>query len=315
MTGLPGTSYSSNGCSCCHVVFEGKLSTAWISPPAVAFQGRFSNIATATVNGVRLFYELTGAGEPLVLVHGSWTSHHSWDRVVPSLCGSFRVLAYDRRGHSNSERPAGQGSVREDVLDLAALIEHLGLGPAWVAGSSFGATITLRLAGERPDLFRGLICHEPPLFSLLAYDPAVAPLLADVEQRITAVVERIASGDHAGAAEQFVETLALGPGTWARLPIEYQQMFIENAPTFLDEANDPEQLAFDLAGIRGFPRPALLTLGDQSPPTFAPVVARLAEVLPRVEVGTFPGAGHIPHATHPDAYVEAILDFTRRHAA
>ena len=190
-------------------------------------------MATANVNGVRLFYELNGTGDVLVLVHESWTSHQNWDLVVPRLIESFRVLTYDRRGHSESERPTGQGSVREDVTDLAALIEHLGLGPAWVAGNSFGASITLRLAGERPDLVRGLLGHEPPLFSLLAQDPAVAPLLEKVGQRIAAVVERIASGDHAGAAEQFVETVALGPGTWAQLPPEFQQTLIENALTFL----------------------------------------------------------------------------------
>jgi pimeloyl-ACP methyl ester carboxylesterase len=89
---------------------------------------------TAKVNGIQLFYELSGTGEiPLILVHGSWASHHIWDLVVPRLAESFRVLAYDRRGHSESQRPTGQGSVREDVADLAALIEHLGLAPAWVA--------------------------------------------------------------------------------------------------------------------------------------------------------------------------------------
>ncbi len=63
-------------------------------------------MAVANVNGVRLFYEVSGAGEvPLVLVHGSWGSHHNWDRVVPGLAESFRVLTYDRRGHSESERP------------------------------------------------------------------------------------------------------------------------------------------------------------------------------------------------------------------
>jgi pimeloyl-ACP methyl ester carboxylesterase len=273
-------------------------------------------MAAAKVNGVRLFYELTGTGAvPLVLVHGSWDSHHDWSLVVPRLADSFRVLTYDRRGHSKSERPTGQGSVREDVADLVALIEHLGLVPAWVVGNSFGASITLRLADARPDLFRGLIAHEPPLFSLLGDDPALAPLLAEVNLRIGAVVERIASGDHAGAAEQFVETVALGPGTWAQVPPEVRQTLIENAPTFLDEASDPEQLAFDLEWIREFSQPALLTLGDQSPPTFAPVVAKLAEALPRVEVVTLPGAGHVPHATHPDAYVEAIIAFTRKHPA
>ncbi|QKT02801.1 alpha/beta hydrolase [Ectothiorhodospiraceae bacterium 2226] len=270
-------------------------------------------MATINVNGVQLFYELNATGDtPLVLVHGSWDSHHGWDPVVPRLADSFRVLAYDRRGHSESQRLDAQGSVREDVADLAALIENLRLAPAWVVGNSFGASITLRLAGERPDLFRGLIAHEPPLFSLLEDDPAMAPLLKEVENEIGAVVERIASGDHAGAAEQFVEKVALGPNTWAQFPPESQQTLIENAPTFLDESNDPEQLAFDLEWIKGFSPPSLLTTGDQSPPMFAPVVAKLADVLPNVEVIALPGAGHIPHATHPDAYVEAIRTFIHR---
>lgn len=270
-------------------------------------------MATITVNGVRLFYQLHGRGDiPLVLVHGSWASHHIWDLVVPSLAESFRVLSYDRRGHSGSERPTAQGSVREDVADLAALIEKLGLGPAWVAGNSFGASITLRLAGERPELFRGLIAHEPPLFSLLADDPNVLPILEEVENRIGAVTKRIASGDHAGAAEQFVETVAFGPNAWAQLPPDFQQTLIENAPTFLDESNDPEQFAFDLEWVKEFTSPSLLTSGDQSPPTFAPVVAQLAGALPKVETMIFPGAGHIPHFTHPDAYVEAIRTFVRK---
>lgn len=270
-------------------------------------------MATINVNGVQLFYELRGTGNtPLVLVHGSWASHHTWDLVVPSLAESFRVLAYDRRGHSESQRLTTQGSVREDVADLAALIENLGLAPAWVAGNSFGASITLRMASERPELFRGLIVHEPPLFSLLADDPAMAPMLKEVENKIGAVVERIASGDHAAAAEQFVETVALGPDTWAQLPPDFQQTLIENAPTFLDESNDPEALAFDLEGIKGFSRPSLLTTGDQSPPTFAPVVAKLADVLSSVETLVLPGAGHIPHTTHPEAYVEAISRFVRK---
>src|SRR5262245_58482811 len=216
-----------------------------------------------TVNGVRLFHELTGAGTlPLVLVHGSWDSHDDWNLVVPRLAGSFRVLTYDRRGHSQSERTTGQGSVREDVADLAALIERLDLGPAVVVGNSFGASIALRLAGERPDLFRGLVAHEPPLFGLLGDDPAQAPRLQEVDRRLRAVVARIASGDHAGAAEEFVETIALGPGAWAQIPPELQKKLIENAPTFLDEARDPEQLGFDLEWIRTFSRPVLLTMGD-----------------------------------------------------
>lgn len=61
-------------------------------------------------SGVELFYDVRGAGEPLVLVHGSWGDHHSWDPVVAPLSASFEVVVYDRRGHSQSERPAGRGA-------------------------------------------------------------------------------------------------------------------------------------------------------------------------------------------------------------
>lgn len=273
-------------------------------------------MSTAKVNGVRLFYELTGSGVvPLVMVHGSWDSHHDWDLVVPRLSETFRILTYDRRGHSQSERPSGQGSVREDVADLAALIKHLELMPAWFVGNSFGASIALRLAGEYPILFRGLIVHEPPLFSLLADDRSVTPMLVAVQKQISAVVERIASGDHAGAAEQFVETVAYGTGTWATLPRKVQEVMIENAPTFLDEANDPEQLNFELESITDFLKPVLFTLGDQSPPSFAPVVSKLSKVFPNAEVVVIPGAGHVPHATHPSIYAKAVIEFTRKHSA
>jgi pimeloyl-ACP methyl ester carboxylesterase len=273
------------------------------------------DMATATVNGVRLFYEVKGAGDvPLVLVHGSWGSHHNWDLVVPQFARSFRVVTYDRRGHSESERPPGQGSLREDAADLAALIEHLGLGPAWVAGGSFGASITLQLAGERSDLLSGIIAHEPPLFAVLANDSVVAHVLDDVKKKMRPVVERIAAGDYAGAAEQFVDKVALGPGTWARLPADIQQIMISNAPTFLDETRDPEQYALDLSGIRAFRRPALLTLGGESPAIYAPVVAKLADTLPRATTHTFAGAGHIPHVTHASAYVETIMTFVRENS-
>ena len=266
-------------------------------------------MATAKVNGVRLFYETSGtSGVPLVLVHGSWTSHAGWRLVVPDSGRVFRVLTFDRRGHSASERPEGQGSVHDDVADLTALIEHLQLGPTWVAGNSFGGSITLRLAAERPDLLRGVIAHEPPLLSLLAGNLEMEPLVGAVRDRIAAVVDRIVSGDHAGAAEQFVETVALGPGAWVQLPPEAQQIMIVNAPTFLDEANDPDQLAIDLGGLAGFPKPALLTKGTLSPPMFAPIVDQIATAMRAADLHVFPTASHIPHVTHPEDYV-AIRGF------
>lgn len=272
-------------------------------------------MTTATANGFRLSYEIFGTGDiPLVMVHGSWLSRRSWDPMVPKLAESVRVFTYDRRGHGDSERPSGQGSVREDVGDLAALIEELGTAPAWVAGHSFGGSITLRLAGERPELLQGIIGHEPPLFSLIADDPTLSPMLEEFARTSAEVAGRIASGDHAGASEQFVEEV-VGPGMWTQFPPEIRRTIIEHAPTYLDEASDPDSIAFDLEWIRGFARPALLTQGDQTTPPFPPVITKLAEALPSAEVSMFEGAGHAIPAEQPARYAEAITAFIRRHTA
>jgi pimeloyl-ACP methyl ester carboxylesterase len=256
--------------------------------------------------------QTAGTGDvPLVMVHGSWDSLRAWDFVVPRLERHFRVVTYDRRGHGGSERLATQGSVREDVADLAALIEQVAGGHAWVVGDSFGAAIALRLACARPDLPRGLIVHEPPLLGVLAGDPSAEPLLGAVQPRVASVVERLVSGDHEGAAEEFVDTVALGPGSWAMLPPDVRGRLIENAPTFLDETRDPEGLAFDPDALRAFAGPVLLSVGDQSPPMFAPVVAKIAAAAPRVEVRALAGMGHVPHLTAPDAYANVLVEFVR----
>ncbi len=89
----------------------------------------------------------------------------------------------------------------------------------------------------------------------------------------------------------------------------------KNAPTVRKEIQDLEALPIDAGSIEAVSRPVLLTTGEKSPPMFAPVIEKLAEALPRVENLTFPDAGHIPHLTHPAAYVEATTAFIRKHEA
>ncbi len=263
----------------------------------------------ALINGVNLYFEEAGDGDPLVLVHGSWGDHHNWDLVVPELSKSFRVFTYDRRGHSLSDRPAAQGSIREDVDDLAALIEHLGIAPAHIAGNSGGAVVVLRLAAERPDLFRSMTVHEPPLFPLLEGQIGASAALEEVGRRIAAVVARLESGDHEGGARQFVETIAFGPGAWDELPEETRQTFTFNAPTFLDEMRDPESVMLDPDALATYRRPALLSHGTTSAPFFPAVVERVATALPHAERFVFPGAGHVPHLSHPADYVQTVRRF------
>ena len=261
------------------------------------------------VNGGKLFYESTGSGDPLVLVHGSWTDHKSWQFVAPSLARSFRVLVYDRRGHSFSERPLGQGSRREDEEDLAALMEALDLAPAHVAGNSFGGSIALGLAARRPDLFRSLIVHEAPLMGLVADDAELRPLMMELQGRFDSVLDQLRAGDIAGGTRRFVEEIALGPGMWEQLPEEVRQMNMNNAPTFLDELQDPEWADLDVSALSNFSSPTLLTEGDQSPPWFPKIMSKLADAIEGAERITFSGAGHVPQLTHTDEYVRAVVTF------
>ena len=262
------------------------------------------------VNNVELFFELSGRGEvPLALVHGSWASHHTWEAFVPVVADSFQVLTYDRRGHSRSQRPPGQGSIREDVADLAALIAQFDLAPAWVVGNSQGGLIALRPAGERPELLRGVSAHEPPLFSLLRDEPAAASALAAIRRLDAAVAERIASGDDSGAAEFFIEAI-LGSGTWERLPDAYRQELINNAPTYLDQIRDPENELFDSEWIAAFDGPALLTRGQGHDEIVDPMYKRIAELLSEVTFQTIAGGGHVPQRFAPEAYAEAVANFS-----
>ena len=266
-----------------------------------------------TLNGVRIFWERRGdSGAPLVLVHGSWGDHHNWDAVVPGLARSSRVFTYDRRGHSQSERLPTQGRIEDDVADLAALITSNNLVPAHVAGNSFGAAITLKCAANHPNLFASATAHEPPLIGMLENHPA----LPGLRERIGAVLTTLKSGDLEAGARQFVENVALGPGMWDKLPPDMQRRFVFNAPTWLDEMNEPEHAAaVDLRGLAAFERPLLITRGDHSPPFFDAILDKITASVPHVEQYTFRGAGHVPHLTHPDEYVDVVTTFMQHGAA
>ena len=264
------------------------------------------------INGVNLYWELTGSkGEPLVLVHGSWGNHHNWDMVVSEFAKTFRVLTYDRRGHSQSERSPGQGYVEEDVQDLIGLTEHLDLSPAHIVGNSFGAIIVLRTAAKRSDLFRKMIIHEPPLLGLIKYNLETREAFQMLNDRIKTVMDLIAAGNIEKATEEFMEKLGMGPGNWQKLPEVAQKTFIYNAPTWYDEMHDPNSLEIDFTTLSDFKKPALFSTGSASPPFFPVIIDKLMTAIPHAKRIIIEGAGHVPHISHPEKYIEIVRSFCR----
>jgi pimeloyl-ACP methyl ester carboxylesterase len=259
-----------------------------------------------------LYYELSGeTGDPMMLIHGSWGDHANWQAVVPGLSKSFRVLTYDRRGHSKSEKVNTQGSFDEDAQDASALLSGLGLGPAHVVGNSGGSIIALKLAGRQPSIFRSLAIHEPPLLDLSLEDPSLAALLREGKSRAEAVVKVLETGDKQGGARQFVETISFGPGAWDRLPPQLRETFVNNADTWLDETRDPHGLAIDFEALSRFRRPALVSYGGKSAPFFKPIVEKLVGAIPGSRLDSYPDDGHTPHISNPDEFVRRVTAFAK----
>ncbi len=86
-------------------------------------------------------------------------------------------------------------------------------------------------------------------------------------------------------------------------------MNMNNAPTFLNEVQDPNWADLDVSALSSFSSPVLLTEGDQSPPWFPKIMSKLAGAIDGAERLTFSGAGHVPQLTHPDEYVRAVVEF------
>ena len=253
-----------------------------------------------------LFQEEEGAGEPLVLVHGSWSGAFTWGLAMPGLAGALRVIAYDRLGHGRSPAPpSGPLARRRHEDDLATLIERVAGGRAHVAGNSYGGSIALGLASRRPELFRSVSAHEPPLAGIAARDPIVERAVKDLET----VGEIVEHGDPEAGARHFVEHVAIGPGTWPLLPPEIRQAMVRNAPALAAELRDPEWADADREALAELRMPILLTQGDASLPWFAPIMEALAGAAPQAELVTIDGAGHAPHQTHPGEYAAIVSSF------
>jgi pimeloyl-ACP methyl ester carboxylesterase len=259
-----------------------------------------------TVGGAGLYYEESGTGEPVVFVHGAWSESFIWRLTRPELAPAVRTIAYDRRGSGRSQRTRDRLTRRLHEDDLAAVIEALGPAPAHVVGNSYGASLALGLAARRPELFRSLTAHEPPLLAIVAEDPAARAAVERTQAGMAAVIERVEACDVAGAAEQFVEEVALGPGGWATLPEPIQEMMIANAVVAAEEMRDPALASVDLEALADIDVPILLTKGDQSPAWFYGILDRLDETIGRARLVTIPGAGHNPHTTHPGEFAALV---------
>ena len=120
------------------------------------------------VNGVRLYYEEHGDGDPILCIHGTSSSAMVWrPAAIDELSALGRVILYDRRGCTRSERPDPyETSVVQHAEDAAALLLALGAVPAVVIGRSYGGETAIELALRHTDLVRALVLLEAASLTL-----------------------------------------------------------------------------------------------------------------------------------------------------
>ena len=262
----------------------------------------------ANLNDTPIAYQIDGTGVPLVLVHGSWTDRRTWSSLVTYLIRTFQVVSYDHRGHGESAGDPAVGTVHDDVADLAALIEYLGLAPANIVANSYGSNIALRFAATHLDLAAGLVCHEPGLFDLLESTPAGSKIAAREWQNFRKLEAMLADGDFRATAKWYVDR-EFGPGTFDSFDDAARDRMLHNTPTMLRELKDPDSHRADIGPLMNLAGPVLLTQGDDTAAWVDGVIEELLHILPNAKKRLITGAGHFPHRTHPEEYARVIEEF------
>jgi esterase len=268
------------------------------------------DVSRVDLGPVSLAWREDGLGvEPVLCIHGSWDDHRSWDGFVQALGGGVRVVRYDRRGHSASTAPPGQGRLREDVEDVAGLLDALGIDAAHVIGHSYGATIAIMLAARFPARVRSLMLHEPPVFALLAGDSQAEALRAEASDLMKQAADLLTRGETEPGARLFIERVAFGAGAWDTLfGGAARAAILNNAQTWLDQFHDPERLSVDVRALADFHGAITMSTGTSTLPAYAEVVKRIAALLPAMRVSPVDG-GHGAHISHPRCFADAF----RRH--
>jgi pimeloyl-ACP methyl ester carboxylesterase len=264
----------------------------------------------ANVNGAELEYEIRGTGEPLLLIDMLIADCFVPLLPEPALADRYQLIRYHKRGWVGSTHTPPPVSIADHAADAAALLEHLGVERAHIAGHSTGASIGAQLGLQHPEKVHTLTLLEPTLLSL--------PLGGAFLKAAAPVFDAYASGDHSGAFAMFVSA-ARGleweqcralleeriPGVVAQSIKDADTFFGVELPALTESPFGSEQAA----AIR---RPVLSVLGAQTQPLWVEIAEFLRSSLPHVEECTIDGVGHLLQIQRPEPVARAIAEFLGR---
>ncbi len=124
-------------------------------PETQLSEAKYSEIKT--INGMEMYYEIHGKGEPLLLLHGFTGSSSDWETIIPSLPSEYQFIIPDLRGHGRSTNPLETYTHRQAALDVLALLEHLNVEQFKALGISGGGLALLHIATQQPERVQAMV--------------------------------------------------------------------------------------------------------------------------------------------------------------
>lgn len=250
----------------------------------------------ADVNGLNMYYEIYGEGEPLVLLHGAYmTINLTFSEMIPALARDRQVIAIEQQGHGHTEDIDRPLSYEQMADDTAELLRQLGIEKADILGYSMGGTTAVELAIRHPDVVRKLVVISSP-YKRDGWYPEV---YATIEN----ITPEVFTGS--GLPEAYAE-VAPDPDGWETLVEKLKKLDLEYV------GRTPEEFSSIKA-------PTLIIIGDSDgvPPESAVEMFKLlgggvfgdVAGLPRSQLAVLPGTTHVGVMERTDWLVPMIKEF------
>lgn len=264
------------------------------------------------LNGVELEYEVKGSGEPVLLIGtGPIADSFLPLRSENALTEHYRLISYHQRGQAGSARSPAPVSFAEHAADAAALLAHLGVRRAHIAGHSTGGDIALQLALDHPDVVRSLVLLEPALMgvpSAAAFFEKAGPALAaygagDRERAMAGFLSVVCSLDWETCRTVIEEHV---PGGVAQAMKDADTFFGGYLPALNVWQFGPKEAA-------ALSQPVLSVLGTKTERLFVEGRGLLHAWFPQAEDLTVEGVGHLLHIERPEPVARGVAAFLARH--
>ncbi len=261
-------------------------------------------------DGIRLYYEETGTGTPVIFVHEFAGDHRSWEPQLRHFGRRYRCIAYNARGYPPSDVPANTSSYSQARAadDVRAVLTHLGIDRAHVVGLSMGGFATLHFGFRHPGFARSLCVAgcgygaEPdqrPRFQAEA--ATIAEFLKS--QGMAAFAEKYAYGP---TRVQFENKDPRGFAEFKRMLAEHSAL--GSANTQLGCQRERPSL-YDLVGeMKRLTVPTLIIMGDEDWPCLKPGLL-MKENIPSAALAVMPNCGHGINLEAPDEFNRIVGDF------